>query len=65
LASRRDQCRHFFEVEVADPVVSDGALPVPSHCANIRIELPTGVRLTVDAMVDGNALARVISVLSL
>lgn len=55
----------FSEVEVADPVVSDGALPVPSHCGNIRIELPTGVRLTVDAMVDGNALARVISVLSL
>lgn len=53
----------FSEVEVADPVVRDVALPVQSHCGQISIELPTGVRLTVDAMVDADALARVIAVL--
>jgi len=53
----------FSEVEVADPVVRDVAPPVPPHCGQIEIELPTGVRLTVDAMVDADALARVIAVL--
>lgn len=47
----------FSEVEVADPVVRDVAPSVPSHCGQIGIELPTGVRLTVDAMVDADALA--------
>jgi len=54
----------FSEVEVADPIVRDVAPPVPSRCGHIGIELPTGVRLTVDAMVDADALARVIAVLS-
>jgi transposase len=53
----------FSEVEVADPVVRDVAPPAPPHCGQIGIELPTGVRLTVDAMVDADALARVIAVL--
>ena len=53
----------FSEVEVADPIVRDDALPVPPHCGQIGIELPTGARLTVDAMVNANALARVIAVL--
>ena len=54
----------FSEVEVAHPVVRDVAPPVPPHCGQIGIELPTGVRLTVDAMVDAEALARVIAVLA-
>lgn len=54
----------FSEVEVADPVVRDVAPPVPPRCGHIGIELPTGVRLTVDAMVDTDALARVIAVLN-
>ena len=53
----------FSEVEVADPLVRDVAPSVPSRCGHIGIELPTGVRLTVDAMVDADALARVIAVL--
>ncbi|KHS45098.1 IS66-like element accessory protein TnpA [Novosphingobium subterraneum] len=53
----------FSEVEIADPVVRDVALPVPPRCGQISIELPKGVRLTVDAMVDADALARVIAVL--
>lgn len=54
----------FSEVEVADPIVRDVAPPVPPRCGHIGIELPTGVRLTVDAMVDADALTRVIAVLS-
>jgi transposase len=54
----------FSEVEVADPVVRDITPPVPPRCGQIGIELATGVRLTVDAMVDADALARVIAVLA-
>jgi len=39
------------------------AEPVP-HCGQIGIELPSGVRLTVDAAVDGDALARVLTALA-
>lgn len=53
----------FSQVEIADPVVRDVAPPMPPRCGQIGIELPTGVRLTVDAMVDADALARVIAVL--
>lgn len=53
----------FAEVEVSEP-----SLPVvpPSAQASgrIGIELPSGVKLTVDAGVDADALARVIGVLS-
>ena len=35
----------------------------PQPCGQIGIELPSGVRLTVDAAVDGDALARVLAVL--
>lgn len=54
----------FSEVEVADPIVRNAPPPVAPPCGHIGIELPTGVRLTVDAMVDADALARVIAVLS-
>jgi transposase len=36
---------------------------MPQGCGQIGIELPSGVRLTVDAAVDAEALARVIAVL--
>ncbi len=53
----------FSEVEVADSVAHDVAPSVRSRCGQIGIELLTGVSLTVDAMVDADALARVIAVL--
>ena len=52
----------FAEVEVPVPVVA--APPLSPACGQIGIELPSGVRLTVDAAVDAEALARVMSVLS-
>jgi transposase len=54
----------FTEVEISEPVVAVVPAPsVPQHCGQIGIELPSGVRLTVDAAVDADALARVIAVL--
>ena len=49
----------FVEVELSTPVP---ALPAPG--GHIGIELPSGVKLTVDAGVDAEALARVIAVLT-
>ena len=49
----------FAQVELSVPVAA-----VPASGGQIGIELPTGVKLTVDAGVDGDALARVISVLT-
>jgi transposase len=49
----------FAEVELSVPVP---ALPAPS--GHIGIELPSGVKLTVDAGVDAEALARVVAVLT-
>lgn len=52
----------FAEVEVSEP--SFQAVPPPAQtCGQIGIELPSGVKLTVDAGVDADALARVIGVL--
>jgi transposase len=54
----------FTEVEISEPVDAVAPAPsVPQHCGHIGIELPSGVRLTVDAAVDADALARVITVL--
>ena len=52
----------FAEVRVAEPVVP---APEPAPCPPgvIHIELPGGVRVSVDAHVDAVALARVLSVL--
>ncbi|QJU58407.1 transposase [Sphingomonas sp. AP4-R1] len=52
----------FAEVQVAQPVVPT---PQPAPCSStlIQIELPGGVRVSVDAAVDAGALARVLSVL--
>lgn len=52
----------FAEVEVSEP--SFQAVPPPAQtCGQIGIELPSGVKLTVDAAVDADALTRVIGVL--
>lgn len=48
----------FAEVQVAEP-----ALPAPCPSGLIRIDLPDGVRVSVDTHVDAGALARVLSVL--
>ena len=53
----------FAEVQVAAPVVTPPMLSVASEAGRIGIDLPTGVRITVDAAVDADALARVLSVL--
>ena len=61
--TKRSALPSFAEVDV-----SDSSLPVvsaPAHtCGQIGIELPSGVKLTVDAGIDTDALARVIGVLS-
>ncbi|MCP1472370.1 transposase [Sphingobium sp. OAS761] len=54
----------FAEVQISEPL----ALPAPTVAArsdsSIGIELPSGVRVTVDATVDADALLRVIGVLT-
>jgi len=52
----------FAEAQVAEPVVRT---PQPAPCPPgfIHIELPGGVRVSVDAAVDAGALTRVLSVL--
>jgi len=54
----------FAEVEISEPP----ALPVPSALDGasgaIRIDLPSGIRVTVDAAVDAGALSRVIGALT-
>ena len=55
----------FAEVEVAAPPVPTMASPEPAlPDGQIGIEFPSGVRLTVDAAVDADALARVLGVLT-
>jgi len=56
--AKRPPAPTFAEVEVSMPPMST------SGSGQIGIELPSGVRLTVDAAVDANALARVMSVLA-
>ncbi|BCA63479.1 hypothetical protein HMP09_2713 [Sphingomonas sp. HMP9] len=52
----------FAEVQLAQPVVP-ASRPVPCAPERIDIELPSGVRISVDGEVDADALARVLSVL--
>jgi transposase len=57
----------FAEVCIADPVVAPPPASlrpsVPETSGRIAIELPSGIRLNVDASVDAEALGRVLSVL--
>lgn len=58
----------FAEVDLATPAASPFCpVPVPAVSAphgQIGIELPSGIRLTVDATVDADALTRVMAVLA-
>ncbi|EQB30010.1 IS66-like element accessory protein TnpA [Sphingobium ummariense] len=55
----------FAEVEVAGPPMPATAPPEPTlTCGQIGIELPSGVRLTVDGSVNTDALVRVLAVLT-
>ena len=56
--TKRTPAPSFAEVEVSVPTTA------PAGSGHIGIELPSGVRLTVDAAVDTDALARVMSVLA-
>ena len=56
--AKRTQPPSFAEVEVSVPSAASAG------SGQIGIELPSGVRLTVDAAVDADALARVVSVLA-
>ena len=56
--AKRTPAPSFAEVEVSVPTT------VTAGSGQIGIELPSGVRLTVDAGVDADALARVMSVLA-
>ena len=52
----------FAEVQISNPALLPS--PTPQGHGQIGIALPTGVRLTVDASVDAEALSRVIGVLT-
>ena len=57
----------FAEVVIADPVVPSLPAaqppPAPDTASKIAIELPSGIRLSVDASIDAEALGRVLSAL--
>jgi transposase len=59
---RKPKPPSFAEVQISNPAL----LPSPTSQGHgqIGIELPTGVRVTVDASVDAEALSRVIGVLT-
>lgn len=61
--TKRTALPAFAEVEVSEPLLSVVASPTQA-CGQIGIELPSGVKLTVDSTVDADALTRVISVLA-
>jgi transposase len=54
----------FAEVQVEPKAMLPPARPAVRGNGEIGIELPSGVRLTVDASVDADALSRVIGVLA-
>ena len=56
--TKRPPAPSFAEVEVSVPTAATAG------SGQIGIELPSGVRITVDATVDADALARVMSVLA-
>jgi transposase len=54
----------FAEVVIADPTMALFSTSLsPDTMSKIAIELPSGIRLSVDASVDAAALGRVLSVL--
>ena len=64
-ATTRRAEAHFAEVQVRKPAAMLSApSPAAGGTGQIGIELPSGVRLTVDAAVDAEALSRVLGVLA-
>lgn len=61
--TKRTALPAFAEVEVSEPSLPVVASPTQAS-GHIEIELPSGVKLTVDAAVDADALSRVIGVLA-
>lgn len=61
--TRRTALPAFAEVDVSEPSLLAVSTPAPAY-GQIAIELPSGVKLTVDTTVDADALARVIGVLA-
>ena len=59
---RHEAQSSFAEVQIRD--VATVAAASPSASGLIGIELPSGIKLTVDAQVDASALGRVLSVLT-
>ena len=56
---------HFAEVAVeASPMAAFPVSTTPKTESKIGIELPSGVKLSVDSDVDSEALARVLGILS-
>ena len=60
--TKRTALPSFAEVGVSEPSLPVVSAPAQA-CGQIGIELPSGVKLTVDAGIDTDALARVIGVL--
>ena len=64
-----DPSASFAKVRIADPMATAPLLPssspsqFPTPSGQIAIELPSGIKLSVDALVDAEALGRVLSVL--
>ena len=54
----------FAEVQLAKAATLPAPVAAQAGRGRIRIELPSGARLTVDASVDADALSRVIGVLT-
>jgi transposase len=54
----------FAEVQISEPVALPASMVAAQGDSQIGIELPSGIRLTVDASVDADALSRVIGVLT-
>jgi transposase len=67
LGAARPALPSFAEVRVAEPAMLSPVVSTPSAAdapGRIAIELPSGVRVSVDAAVDAEALARVLGVLT-
>lgn len=54
----------FAEVQISEPPALPSPLMAPPVSGLIGIELPSGIKVTVDATVDADALSRVVGALS-
>ncbi len=54
----------FAEVQISGPPALPAPSVAPPMSSSIGIDLPSGIRVTVDATVDADALSRVIGILT-